>query len=121
MSDGNDMKISVNELHIEASDFTGVNFATMDISDTYFDGVKLDDAVLVPRKYTNVSFGGSNWWNAKIVDPKLLVYLTTYMYPRKITPYWYNNRPTKDQYERAVNDLCRGAGIVCGPLKFESE
>jgi uncharacterized protein YjbI with pentapeptide repeats len=113
------ININASDVKLYSADFSSVDFDQIDISDTYFDHITLKKAILRPSNYKSVYFWMSNWWDAEKVDPTLLKWLMTNMYPGAHGDIFPNL--TRAKYVGAILQLCIRSGITCSSeaVKYE--
>jgi hypothetical protein len=96
------------------ADFSNIDFSRIDISGSGFDQVVLTHATLSPARFDDSTFNSSNWWDASIVDKKMLQWLIDTAFPSKSQHFFPPlTRPTRLEYVSAVLALCHKVDLPC--------
>jgi hypothetical protein len=121
--------LDLSGLGIVLRDFSDLDLTDFTINGTLFDTVDFRGTVLNtkarvegrPGSSDVPDFRGSTWWEAKSIEPDLLVFLIQWYYPylRADTRYPVGYRITQDAYLAKARALCAAAAITCpSPMKF---
>jgi hypothetical protein len=96
------------------ADFSNIDFSNIDISGSQFDKIVLTHATLRPARFDSSGFNSSNWWDASIVDKKMLQWLIDTAFPSKSVHFFPPPpRPTRLEYVSAVLALCHKVDLPC--------
>ena len=96
------------------ADFSNIDFSNIDISGSQFDKIVLTHATLRPARSDSSGFNSSNWWDASIVDKKMLQWLIDTAFPSKSVHFFPPPpRPTRLEYVSAVLALCHKVDLPC--------
>jgi uncharacterized protein YjbI with pentapeptide repeats len=120
-------KIPLDNIYFERCDFTGINFSDVDLTNSAFDYVKLDGAVL--KNVTNRSeflWGGNIWWTAREIDPDLLQDLLArfkpYVFPKDFSPGYRDGATIKQaDWETNIRRLCVNAHLTCTDAQIRAD
>ena len=111
--------------YINFTNLSGVDFRNIDISNTTFDTVKLTGATFVPFKGTPSWMAGTNWWDAKEIEPQLLDSLIKTAFPGYLNgEAIISDQPlTRDYYTNRIRELCKTVKKDCeaSTLKFNEQ
>jgi len=100
--------------YLLGANFRNLDFSSIDLSGTAIVTTLLTHATLLPIKFDDVSFVQSNWWDATIVDKKLLQRLIDTAFPSKSQHFSPPvTRPTRLEYVSAVLALCHKVDLPC--------
>jgi uncharacterized protein YjbI with pentapeptide repeats len=112
--------VDLSGCRLEYIDLSGVDFRNINISNVYFDQVKLSGAIFVPLRGTPM-VTGTNWWDAKEIEPSLLKFLIDGAFPGVIQQEGTvgDKELTRDFYVSRVVALCGAAKISCDPSKLQ--
>jgi hypothetical protein len=117
--------LNLKDSYIYSADLSSVNFRNINLDRAVFEFVNFRNAVLHPLGGMPFALSaGSNWWDANIIDPKLLIRLIEYYYPGHVSGYVVGEQPlTLGYYAKRVTELCKRVEIVCdvSALKYNSE
>ena len=105
-------KIPLSDIFFERCDFSGIDFSDIDLTNSSFDYVRLDDTVL--KNIDNTSkylWGGNIWWRAKEIDGPLLATLLKNFRPNIFPvdfPHVYRDGEIieKEEWEKNIRRLC---------------
>ena len=116
--------IDLSGSYLSWSDFNGVDFRKIDLSGAVLDTVNLTGAIFVPLKGTPKWMAGTNWWDAKEVEPKLLEFLIKTVFPGfvKLEAIVGDKPLTREYYANKVIELCKIARLTCdaSELQFDA-
>jgi uncharacterized protein YjbI with pentapeptide repeats len=111
-TENNNLKLS--NVFLANADLSDIDFSHIDISGSGFDNVVLTHATLRPARFDNSTFNTSNWWDASIVDKKMLQWLIDTAFPSKSRHFFPPpTRPTRLEYVSAVLALCHKVDLPC--------
>lgn len=102
-------------LHFEDCTLENVQLGAANVGDAVIRHVELKGTDLsAVDSFENSSWEGSDWWSAKSIAPSLLEYLIRTYYPYADGTVDYpQNVPTKVDYAKAVEALCKSAAKQC--------
>jgi uncharacterized protein YjbI with pentapeptide repeats len=128
--------LDLSSAEIVKADFSELDLTDFNIAGVIFDTVDFRDAIINPKGRIPVvaastgspdflpehpDFRGSTWWEARYVEPSLLVFLTNWFFPyvRSDTRYPVGYSITQAAYETKVRILCKAANVACpSTLRF---
>ena len=122
--------LDLSSAEIVNGDFSELDLTDFNIAGVIFDTVDFRDAIINPKGRIPVvatstgrpaflpeypDFRGSTWWEARYVEPSLLVFLTDWFFPyaRSDIRYPIGYSITQAAYETKVRALCKAANVSC--------
>ena len=113
-------ELDLSGIYIVKNDLSDTDFSSFDISNTIFDLVKIEGALLTPKKYERVSFTATAWWTAARIDQNLLIDSMIYAYPFYADDLTYLDPAivTKEYYAKKIRELCVSKANDCRTLRF---
>ena len=99
--------IDLTNSYLVSVDLSDIDFSLIDIAGTIFNNVELKGTHLHSERFTGVEFWGSNWWDARSINQKLLEdnILRQYPFYQDIV-YFYGEPPTEQHYKSRISALC---------------
>jgi hypothetical protein len=117
------------------ADFSDLDLTDFNIAGAIFDTVDFSNAIINPKGRVRViaantgtpefsaeypDFRGSTWWDARYIEPSLLLFLADWYFPSQPNvryPIGYSI--TQERYEGKVRALCKLVNVLCPTtLKF---
>jgi hypothetical protein len=117
---GRNESLDLRRVLLTNADLAGSNFGDALLEDSQMENLNLDGANLgAIVRYADSAWFGSNWWDAKAINPPLLEFLMKSWYPYHSPDFNYPTRPPlKEAYTEKVLGLCRKSGLHCETNKI---